>query len=274
MRFYTRSFLIVFCGLVAGPAVATPALAQLLRYDGRPGERHAYARTQTDHVTQTVNGTEQTLDLKSFWRFSTTVREVGTNALTLSVVHDSIAISGIPVDSAPDFSSLYGRPVTLVIGRRGDVLSVTPPEGWERIDRLDLDTTYRTFFPTLPPEPATPGTAWADTLVLDTSQNGIDIRVERINRYHVVSGVSGDLLAVDYTMTLRLEGGGRQQDAEVSLTGSGSGEGRFRFDPEAGHYLGSEEASDVRMDAFVSAGDQSLLIPIVHHRTEKVEALE
>lgn len=275
MHSHTRSFLIVFCVLFVGSAAETPALAQLLRYDGRAGESRAYARTQTDHVTQTVNGTEQTMDLQSFWRFSTTVREAGADALTLAVVHDSIAISGIPVDSAPDFSSLYGRPVTVVIGRRGEVRSITPPDGVERIERLDLDTTYRTFFPILPQDPAAPGTTWADTLVLDTSQNGLDIRIQRINRYHVVAETStGGPVDVDYTMTLRLEGGGRQQDAEVSLTGTGSGEGRFRFDPESGGYLGSEETSDVRMDAFVAAGGQNLLIPIVHRRTEKVQALE
>ncbi|MGH7556448.1 MAG: hypothetical protein ACREMD_01440 [Gemmatimonadota bacterium] len=275
MHTHTRSFLLGAGWLICGLIAADPAAAQLLRYDGRPGEGRAYARTQTDHVTQTVNGTDQTMDLESFWRFSTTVRQAGTDALTLAIVHDSIAISGMPVDSAPDFSSLYGRPVTLVIGRRGEVRSVTPPEDAERIERLDLDTTYRTFFPTLPLDPAVPGTTWADTLVLNTSQNGLDIRVERINRYRVAGRASPDgPLDVEYTVTLRLEGEGRQQGAEVSLTGTGSGEGRFRFDPESGGYLGSEETSDVRMDAFVAAGGQSLLIPIVHHRTEKVEALE
>lgn len=274
MHSHTRSFLIVSGMLVSATVAVRPALAQLLRYDGRAGESRTYARTQTDHVVQTVNGAEQTLDLKSYWRFSTTVREAGADALTLAVVHDSIAISGIPADSPPDFSSLYGRPVTVVIGRRGEVRSVTPPAGVERIERLDLDTTYRTFFPTLPPEPAAPGAAWADTLLLDTSQNGLDIRVERINRYRVASADPGGPLDVDYTVSLQLEGGGRQQDAEVSLTGSGTGEGRFRFDPGTGDYLGGEEESDVRMNAFVSAGDQNLLIPIVHHRTETVETVE
>lgn len=275
MRSHTRSFLLALGWLTATLVASVPSRGQLLRYDGRPGEDRAYTRTQIDHVTQTVNGTDQTMDVESFWRFSTTVREVGTDALTLAVVHDSIAITGMPADSAPDFSSLYGKPVTMVMGKRGEIRSITPPEDVERIQRLDLDTTYRTFFPMLPSEPVAPGTAWADTLVLTTSQNGLDIRIQRINRYQVAApGSSGSPVDVDYTMTLHLEGEGRQQGAEVSLTGSGSGEGRFRFDPEAGGYLGSEETSDVRMDAFVAAGGQNLLIPIVHHRTEKVEALE
>ncbi|MGH7563036.1 MAG: hypothetical protein ACREK5_01245, partial [Gemmatimonadota bacterium] len=177
MYSHTRSFLLVVGWLIACALAPDPARAQLLRYDGRPGEGRVYARTQNDHVTQTVNGTDRTMDLESYWRFSTTVRETGTDALTMAIVHDSIAISGMPVDSAPDFSSLYGRPVTLVIGRRGEVRSITPPEGVTRIERLDLDTTYRTFFPTLPSEPVAPGTAWADTLVLNTSQNGLDFRV-------------------------------------------------------------------------------------------------
>lgn len=271
----TRSFLVVSLGLLVGPAGAGPLQAQLLRYDGRPGETRDYARTQIDRVTQTVNGTDRTMDLESFWRFSATVREAGSDDLTLAFVHDSIAISGMPADSAPDFSSLYGRPVGVVIGRRGEVRSVTPPTGVEGIERLDLEATYRSFFPTLPTDPAGPGTAWADTVVLDTSQNGIDIRVERIHRYEMETGGSSDgPVEVGYTITLRLEGHGRQQDAEVTLTGSGSGEGRFRFDPESGTYLGGEEASDIRMDAFVAAGGQNLLIPIVHRRTETVEALE
>ena len=275
MHFRRRSALVASAGLIAAFAAARPAGGQVWRYDGSPGESRTYTRTQTDHVTQTVNGADQTVDLRSYWRFSTTVREVGPDSLTLAVVHDSIAISGMPAGEAPDFSSLYGRPVTLVMDRRGEVRAVTPPEGVQRIERLDLDTTYRTLFPTLPPEPVAPGAAWADTLVLNTSQNGLDIRVQRINRYHLARGSSaGGPVNVDYTLTLRLEGDGRQQGAEVSLTGLGSGEGRFRFDPRSGRYLGSEETSDVRMDAFVTAEGQNLLIPVVHRRTEKVEALE
>lgn len=254
---------------------ALPARGQLLRYDGRPGETRAYARKQIDHVTQTVNGADQTLDLESYWRFSTTVRDSETDSVTLSVVHDSIAISGVPVDSGPDFSALYGRPVTLVMGRRGDVRAVRPPTGVGGIERLDLVTTYRTFFPTLPRDSVRPGTSWADTLVLDTSQNGLEIRIRRINRYRVPGDVPEEGgLEVEYSSTLSLEGAGRQQGADVSLTGTGSGQGTFRFDPGSGEYLGSRETSDVRMAAFVSVGGQNLLIPIVHRRTETVELLE
>ena len=133
MRSHTRSFLLAFGWLIATLVAAVPSGAQLLRYDGRPGEARAYARTQIDHVTQTVNGTDQTMDLESFWRFSTTVLETGTDALTLSVIHDSIAITGMPADSPPDFSSLYGKPVTMVMGKRGDIRSITPPESVELV---------------------------------------------------------------------------------------------------------------------------------------------
>ncbi len=270
MRPPTRSALATLLLLAA----AAPAGAQLLRYDSHPGETRAYARTQTDHVTQTVNGSDQTLDLESYWRFSTTVQESGADSVTLSVVHDSIAISGV-VDSNPDFSALYGRPVTLVMGQRGDVRTVRPPADVAGIERLDLETTYRTFFPTLPRDSVRPGTTWADTLVLDTSQNGLDIHVRRINRYRVRADVPPDgRVEVDYSTTLSLEGGGRQQGADVSLTGTGNGQGSFRFDPGTGGYLGSRETSDVRMDAFVSADGQNLLIPIVHRRTETIELLE
>lgn len=256
-------------------AAASQARGQLLRYDGRPGETQAYARTQTDHVTQTVNGADQTLDLESYWRFSTTVQETGPDSVTLSVVHDSIAITGVSVDTVPDFSALYGRPVTLVMGHRGHVRTVRAPTDVAGIERLDLETTYRTFFPTLPSEPVAPGTTWADTLVLDTSQNGLDIHVRRINRYKVAADTLRDgPIVVDYSTTLSLEGEGRQQGADVSLTGQGNGEGSFRFDPRSGEYLGSRETSDVRMDAFVSASGQNLLIPIVHRRTETIERLE
>lgn len=272
MRSSTRS---VCTALLLLAAAAAPAPGQLLRYDDRPGETRAYARTQTDHVTQTVNGADQTLDLESYWRFSTTVQETGADSVTLSVVHDSIAISGASVDSFSDFSALYGRPVTLVMGHRGDVRTVRPPTDVAGIERLDLETTYRTFFPTLPRDSVRPGTTWADTLVLDTSQNGLDIRVRRINRYRLaVEAPSEGRLEVDYSTTLTLEGEGRQQGADVSLTGTGNGQGSFRFDPRSGKYLGSQETSDVRMDAFVSAGGQNLLIPIVHRRTETIELLE
>jgi hypothetical protein len=155
------------------------------------------------------------------------------------------------------------------------VRTVRPPTDGAGIERLDLETTYRTFFPTLPRDSVRPGTTWADTLVLDTSQNGLDIRVRRINRYRLaVEAPSEGRLEVDYSTTLTLEGEGRQQGADVSLTGTGNGQGSFRFDPRSGTYLGSQETSDVRMDAFVSAGGQNLLIPIVHRRTETIELLE
>jgi hypothetical protein len=254
---------------------APPVRGQLLRYDGQAGETRAYARTQVDRVTQTVNGTDQTVDLASYWRFSTTVRESGADSVTLSVVHDSIAITGVSADSGPDFSALYGKPVTVVMGRRGEVRSVRPPGDVTGIERLDLETTYRTFFPTLPRDSVGPGTTWADTLVLDTSQNGLVIRVRRINRYRVPADAPPDgRLEVDYSTTLSLEGEGRQQGADVSLTGTGNGEGSFRFDAGTVEYLGSRKTSDVRMDAFVSAGGQNLLIPIVHRRTETIELLE
>ena len=265
----------VLATLLLLAAAAPPARGQILRYDGRPGETHAYARTQTDHVTQTVNGADQTLDLESYWRFSTTVQETGADSVALSVVHDSIAISGVSVDTVPDFSALYGRPVVLVMGHRGDVRTVRPPTGVAGIERLDLETTYRTFFPTLPRDSVGPGTTWADTLVLETSQNGLDIHVQRINRYRVAADAPRDgRIEVDYSTTLSLEGEGRQQGADVSLTGRGNGQGSFSFDPRSGGYLGSRETSDVRMDAFVSAGGQNLLIPIVHRRTETIELLE
>lgn len=271
MRSPTRPLL----ALLLLVALAPPVRGQLLRYDGQPGVTHAYARTQIDRVTQTVNGTDQTVDLTSYWRFSTTVQESGADLVTLSVVHDSIVITGVSTDSAPDFSALYGQPVTLVMGRRGEVRAVRPPADVAGIERLDLETTYRTFFPTLPRDSVRPGTTWADTLVLDTSQNGLDIRVQRINRYQVPPDAPPDgRLEVDYSTTLSLEGDGRQQGADVSLTGMGNGEGSFRFDPATGEYLGSRETSDVRMDAFVSAGGQNLLIPIVHRRTETIELLE
>lgn len=272
MRLPTRS---AFVTLLLLAAAAAPAAGQLLRYGGPVGETHAYTRTQTDRVTQTVNGSDQTLNLESHWRFSTTVEEDGADAVTLSVVHDSIAISGVPADSATDFSALYGRPVTLVMGHRGDVREVRPPDGVAGIERLDLETTYRTFFPTLPSDPVRPGLAWADTLVLDTSQNGLDIHVQRINQYRVPDEATPDeRVEVDYSTTLSVQGKGRQHGAEVSLTGTGNGQGSFRFDATSGEYLGSEETSDVRMDAFVSSGGQNLLIPIVHRRTETVERLQ
>lgn len=272
MRSLSRPLLAFLLLLVAQ---APPVRGQLLRYEARPGATHAWARTQVDRVTQTVNGMDQTVDLASYWRFSTTVRESGADSVTLSVVHDSIAITGASADSAPDFSALYGRPVTLVMGRRGEVRTVRPPADVTGIERLDLETTYRTFFPTLPRDSVRPGTTWADTLVLDSSQNGLDIRVRRINRYRVPADAPREgRLEVDYSTTLSLEGEGRQQGADVSLTGTGSGEGSFGFDPGTGEYLGSRETSDVRMDAFVSAGGQNLLIPIVHRRTETIDLLE
>ena len=48
----------------------------------------------------------------------------------------------------------------------------------------------------------------------------------------------------------------------------------FYFRPDPGLYLGGTERSEVKMDAFVVAGTQNLLIPIVQQREETIELVD
>lgn len=259
--------------------VARPASAQeVLRYHSDPGTRHVYIRTQEDRVTQTVNGQGQTVDIRSYWRFRTEVRDEGPASLTLEVVHDSLAIESTPAGSAPDFSGVYGQPLVVVLGERGEVREIILPESLPvGSDRLDLETIYRTFFPVLPAEPAAPGISWRDTVQVAAMQNGIDITVTRVNTYTAggnVEHAGRDAVRIDYTSEMELAGRGSQQGAEISLSGSGTGSGAYFFAPGEGIYLGGTESTDLRTTAFIAAGGRNLLIPIVQTRAERIELVE
>lgn len=269
-------------GVVAALAVlvaAPSAMAQTLRYGGEPGQAYTYTRQQTDHVTQTVQGTENQTEVSSFWRYDTTLESADGGTVTYTVVHDTIAISTTPsTGPTPDFSSIYGEPITVRMTRRGDIQSVDVPEDLpESAARLNLQTTYQNMFPRLPEDEVSTGSSWADTVSITTNQNGLDIQVEAVRSYTVGEtvdrgGRSG--LQIDYMTDMTIEGAGAQQGTEISLTGTGTGDGVFWITAGEGVLLGSEETSEMNMEAFVSAQGQNLVIPIVQNRTEEITLVE
>lgn len=261
----------VLAWLVVGPDTAT---AQTLRYSAEPGTTHTYVRTQQDHVTQTVNGAEQKADVKSYWRFGTTISSTDGGGRTVEVVHDSLSIESVPQTDS-DFSAIYGKPVRIVMDERGTVTEVVLPDSIpDSASRLDLASTYRGFYPVLPVEPVAEGGTWSDTVNVKTNQNGLDMTIQRVNHY-IARGsaeyASQTALQIDYTAEVSLEGSGSQQGADISLSGEGTGSGSFYFLPDPGLYLGGTETSEVKMDAFVVAGGQNLVIPIVQQREETIE---
>lgn len=259
------------------PALLLPAAAgaQTLRYEAGH-EPATYRRAQTDRVVQTVAGQQQRIDIESFWRF-TVETTAADDGLVVRIVHDSLGLSSVPAGAdSLDFSALIGEPVIARMDRRGEVREVTLPDPLPpAAGRLDLATAYRTFFPVLPEGRLEAGDAWADTVRVSHEQNGVDIAVTRIDRYTArgLEEVAGRRAArVDYVASFVLEGRGSQNGAEVVLTGTGGGEGTWWFDPGAGVYLGGDERSRMRMEAFVAAGPgRNLLIPIVQERTESIE---
>lgn len=258
---------------------APPAGAQTLRYGGETGRTHTYTREQTDHVTQTVQGTENQTEVTSFWRYDATLESSEGDSMTYRVVHDSISIEATPSTGAtPDFAPVYGEPIAVTLTERGEVRSVDVPQDLpESVGRLNLQATYQNLFPRLPEDAVSTGTSWADTVSISTNQNGLDIQVEAVRTYtagETVEHAGRAGLQVDYTTDMTIEGAGSQQGAEISLTGTGSGSGAFWIAPDAGLFLGSEETSTMNMEAFVSAQGQNLLIPIVQERTETVTLIE
>jgi hypothetical protein len=253
------------------------ALAQALRYGAEPGATHTYVRTQRDHVTQTMNGAEQTADVNSYWRFDATMRGSEDGGRTVEIVHDSLSIQSVP-QAGGDFSALYGKPVTVRMDERGAVTEVILPDSIpEAAGRLDLAATYRGFYPVLPADPVEEGGGWTDTMNLQTNQNGLDMTIQRINHY-TASGsaeyAGRTALKFDVTSEVAIEGSGSQQGADISLSGTGTGTGSFYFLPDEGLYLGGTETGEMKMDAFVVAGGQNLVIPIVQQREETTELVE
>lgn len=269
-----------FCFLGGLLCITAPAVQaqELLRYNEGEGSTHVYARSQEDHVTQTVNGQPQNIDIRSYWRFRTTVRERRDDVLQYEIVHDSLSIQSTPPGTVPDLSDVYDKPVVILLGERGEVRGIELPEPLPTgAARLDLITTYKTFFPLLPREPAAPGMTWQDTLQVDTSQRGMQIHVMRINTYTVGGTLEyqgRSATRIDYTSTVDLNGSGVQEGSQIDLSGSGTVRGAYYFSASEGLYLGEEESSDLLMNAYVVAGDQNLLIPIIQKRVEKVEFME
>src|SRR5687768_6582317 len=91
-----KTCIVISLAVLAWMAVrADPVAAQTLRYAAEPGTTHTYVRTQRDHVTQTVNGAEQTADVNSYWRFDATMSE-SDGGRTVEIVHDSLSIQSAP----------------------------------------------------------------------------------------------------------------------------------------------------------------------------------
>ena len=261
--------------LAAGASVAH---SQTLRYGADPGTTHTYVRTQHDDVSQTVNGAEQKARVNGYWRFGTTVKTAGESGRTVEVVHDSLSLVTEPGAGDQDFSPLYGKTIQIVMDDRGNVTEVVLPDSMpDAASRLDFGMTYRGFFPVLPAEPVEQGKTWSDTMNVKTNQNGLDMTIERVNHYTAkgtASYAGQDALQVDYTSELVIEGSGSQQGADISLAGEGTGTGSFYFVADPGLYLGGTETSEMKMDAFVVAGGQNLLIPIVQQREETIELVD
>ena len=266
-------------GAVAWLAVgADVANAQTLRYAADSDASHTYVRTQHDNVSQTVNGAEQKAEVSSFWRFGTTVTETGESGRTVDVVHDSLSLVTQPGGGGQDFGPLYGKTIRIVMDDRGNVTEVVLPDSLpETASRLDFSMTYRGFYPVLPAEPVEEGDSWSDTMNMKTNQNGLDMTIERVNHYTAKGNAEyagQEALQIDYTTEVAIEGSGSQQGADISLTGEGTGTGSFYFATGPGLYLGGTETSEVKMDAFVVAGGQNLLIPIIQLREEKIELVD
>jgi hypothetical protein len=265
--------LAVLAWMAAG---ADPLAAQTLRYAAEPGTAHTYVRTQRDHVTQTLNGAEQTADVNSYWRFDATMSE-SDGGRTVEIIHDSLSIQSVP-QADSDFSALYGKPVTVKMDERGAVTEVVLPDSIPAAaGRLDLASTYRGFYPVLPAEPVAEGGGWTDTMNLKTNQNGLDMTIQRINHYTARGNAEyagHTALQVDFTSEVAIEGSGSQQGADISLSGTGTGTGSFYFLADPGVYLGGTETGEMKMDAFVVAGAQNLVIPIVQQREETIELVE
>lgn len=269
-RLHLRIVLLLLL-LLAG---ARPGSAQVLRYDGDPGTSRTYVREQHDHVLQTFDGRQSATDIESYWRLETRVAAATPETLTIEVVHDSLAITATPSPEALDLSGVEGVGIEIVMTRRGSVREVQVPAGLPPdAARLDLETTYRSFFPRLPDGEAVEGTAWSDSTLVRVHQNGLDLQVLRVDHYLSKGWATleqGRAVRVDTEAVLSIEGSGEQQEAGIVLRGSGRGTGGFAFDPETGAYLGGGETLEMRMVALVTTQGQGIVIPIVQNRTETI----
>jgi hypothetical protein len=274
----TRPISVPWLAALVLAVAPSPARAQVLRYGGDPGTVRTYVREQQDRVLQTVDGRQLGTEIRSYWRLDATVTDVTAEVLSLAIEHDSLAISGLPAEAGLDIGELRGIPIAIEMSRRGEVREVTIPDPLPPIAaRLDLATNYRNLFPRLPEGEVAEGASWSDTTTVSASQNGLELRVRRVNRYASKGWASHGarrVLRIDYEGTLTIEGSGEQQESGIVLSGSGRATGSFAFDPEAGALAAGGETTEMRMVALVSAEGQSLIIPIVQSRSETITLVE
>lgn len=254
------------------PLLHAPGLT--LRYGVTPTKPLSYVRTQIDHVTQTVDGKVEDAVVRSYWQFQARIMADDDGGRLVSVIHDSISIETPPTST--HYPALYGEPIEISMDARGLVTDIRVPINLiDSSPRLDLESTYRAFFPVLPDDPidSTSGT-WSDTIHYDTTQSGMRMNIQRINKY-ISQGQAlyegREALRVEYTTEVLIEGEGTQHGSIISLSGMGTGRGSFYFLPDPGLFLGGEEASDISMQAFVVTNDQSDIIPIEQSRREIIE---
>ena len=257
---------------------AGPAEGQVLRYGGAPGEMRVYQREQSDRVVQTVNARQLATTIEIAGRLTAEITAADSGRVTMTIVHDSLAVVESGAAAAPDLSDLYDVPIVVEMDRKGAVDAVRLPEELPAsASRFDLAGTYRFFFPRLPEGEAEAATVWSDTTTATAVQGGLELQVVRVNRYvsrgWTAHGASR-VIRVDYETELTIRGSGEQEEAGIVLSGTGDGSGGFSFDPQAGTFVAGGETLEMRMVALVSAQGQDLVVPIVQNRSLTVTLVE
>ncbi len=216
-------------------------------------------------ITQEFMGQrqEQLLLTQTFLE-STVVEGIEGFAVTLtidSVVPDSTSnVQGIDVRDL--YEAVVGIEFLARLDTGGRVLEFGGGDTTSTIAQ-QIEVALRSFYPSLPPTGATPGTAWTDTTSQSNSMRGIQLDVTTFADHRATAWTEFEgLRALEITTDSRAElaGRGSQGGQELDLQGSGTRSALSYFSSH-GDYLGgtAQDSTDLAV-LVVTSG---IVVPVV-----------
>jgi hypothetical protein len=253
--------------------------AQTLRYAGEEGRTDRYRLTNTVKIHQEFQGTATDLTVRSLSLINLMLENSEDDTLTYGVTFDSLDLTfeGAPVPS-PDLTPILGKKMTLKLSPQGQVYAFDVPADMpETPPGFELKQMVSHFFPRLPAAEADPGSAWADTLVLPVSQQGIDSKVTVVTNYTAKGEATEgerEFIQVDYATATTIAGKGEQEGTPLFLDGSGSGSGTILFGEDGETFWSSKGSQTLNLVVDVTPeGQPPMSIPIRQEITAEIQHL-
>ncbi len=253
-------------GTAAAPSPSAAATSIAVRYSSFSAQYIAtsHSRTEQHLPSGQLSGENVTVRV----HFRVRVAESG-NGLAVALTIDSVPEllgTGLPVGEAV---RAQGTVFTGRMAATGRIVDFTGGDSSIALVRL-LRTTFRDFFPSIPPGGAVPGARWIDTVQTVNLGGDMEVVIESVLAHEVLGWTDyagRDALHISTMAQYTLAGSGTQMGQEISLDGTGVRH-EHHYLAADGTYLGATAADTSTSIALVVAMD--LTIPITQTRVDSL----